>query len=627
MPKSRAFTIAHSRGIVLALAFLISSLLGLSGCNSGGGGDGGDPPVSSLEVKGLTHVRLDTLDGLVTLSWNKVHRDDVLGYAIFRDAEGALSLSDIPVNAKRLVDTQYVDTLPEEGFSWGLGRRKFEYRVKILNKEGRYGPVGDFLPVEVPSRGWVTTDVGLSVLGEKVGRGSIGDTLKVIATYANPTRENVSLTWFKNGASTGTAKTGLGKSGSDTLTLSFPNASRPIVAVKIQDKGGTVWTASTELNIVMDSPVALAGVDTNVTRGDSITLVGRASNEFGRIVKWEWDVGLKGDFIETQDGRLRIGIPNTPGGQIDCALRVTDDDGLTGLDDKRINIRPGRLVASMKQARSAPQAGVVGGKIYVLGGGGFEQARSMERYDPEANIWTSVTTLPSQREKFRMRAAGGKLYVVGGKGGSLVYERMVEAYDPVADTWKACAPVPENHVNFDLAVVEDTLVLIKHTYSGPSRMWTAAKYLPAEDRWETGGPADGVARGRIAVIGNRIYSVVNNNNWLAIWFDEHELNKDRIQTGGHLDRRVSGVMVAFGGKIFLIGKDAVSESNPYFVAGNGAEVNTWEPSTNKWAQKDGLLVPRVDPAVCEVGGRLYVIGGSVPVTKQELSSVEEYIPY
>ena len=93
-------------------------------------------------------------------------------------------------------------------------------------------------------------------------------------------------------------------------------------------------------------------------------------------------------------------------------------------------------VASMPQRRHSHAAAVMGGKIYVTGGYGDSQTSSVNSayvYDPQADAWTQLANMAIARKSHASAAVGGKLYVFGGCGGVLL--TTVEIYHPDSDSW------------------------------------------------------------------------------------------------------------------------------------------------------------------------------------------------
>jgi N-acetylneuraminic acid mutarotase len=80
----------------------------------------------------------------------------------------------------------------------------------------------------------------------------------------------------------------------------------------------------------------------------------------------------------------------------------------------------------------------IDGKLYVVGGedkfNGNKASNRLVSYDPVTNQWTTLAPMPTARYGAGAGVIGGKLYVVGGYAGSGA-TNAVEAYDPRTNQW------------------------------------------------------------------------------------------------------------------------------------------------------------------------------------------------
>ena len=96
-------------------------------------------------------------------------------------------------------------------------------------------------------------------------------------------------------------------------------------------------------------------------------------------------------------------------------------------------------VASMPRGLQGHAAAVISGKIYMTGGSRSHLAlgssvNSAYVYDPQADVWTQLTSMGAARKNHASAAVGGKLYVFGGWVGSTGLS-TAEVYDPASDGW------------------------------------------------------------------------------------------------------------------------------------------------------------------------------------------------
>jgi N-acetylneuraminic acid mutarotase len=131
-----------------------------------------------------------------------------------------------------------------------------------------------------------------------------------------------------------------------------------------------------------------------------------------------------------------------------------------------------RARASIPTPRNHATAGVVNGKIYVIGGrvgGAFVSSGSsnvgiVEEYDPAADAWGAPRArMPSPRSAMASGTWGGRIYVTGGEGQDYVNAyafRALEAYDPAANVWTVLPNMPVARHGLAGAVVGHRLHMV-----------------------------------------------------------------------------------------------------------------------------------------------------------------------
>jgi len=99
----------------------------------------------------------------------------------------------------------------------------------------------------------------------------------------------------------------------------------------------------------------------------------------------------------------------------------------------------------------------------VTGGGNADgtPVGRLDVYDPATNTWSTKSAMPTARIAPGAGIIGGRLYVLGGRNGSATFYRaVVEVYDPATNTWKTKAPMIAERAEFGVGVVGDLLYAV-----------------------------------------------------------------------------------------------------------------------------------------------------------------------
>ena len=182
--------------------------------------------------------------------------------------------------------------------------------------------------------------------------------------------------------------------------------------------------------------------------------------------------------------------------------------------------------------RGAANAFAVGGKVYVIGGasvhpgskelgiapGGVGRALTTnEVYDPAANKWEARQTMPTARNHAYGGVVGGKVYMIGGRMGAAgivaaTNSDIVEVYDPATDSWGGLgARMPTPRSGGAWGTFGGKIYVAGGEVSTPFLVGAyraIEAYDPATNQWTFFGsmptPRHGVAG---AVLGNRFHLV------------------------------------------------------------------------------------------------------------------------
>jgi N-acetylneuraminic acid mutarotase len=176
----------------------------------------------------------------------------------------------------------------------------------------------------------------------------------------------------------------------------------------------------------------------------------------------------------------------------------------------------------MPTGRFGLSAGVVDGKIYVVGGtnDGAVIIPTLEEYDPAMDTWTAKQDMATARALVAFEAVGGMLYAIGGGSDPASGRSTVEVYDPVTDSWTVGASMPTPRSSACSGVVDDRIYVIGGADGGEggtiyganeeydpasSPAWTAKPDMPTP----RAGLSCSVLNGQIYAIGGTLLAYVN----------------------------------------------------------------------------------------------------------------------
>jgi len=232
-------------------------------------------------------------------------------------------------------------------------------------------------------------------------------------------------------------------------------------------------------------------------------------------------------------------------------------------------------------------AGVVGGKIYVIGGSAYDGAGAeafVQEYDPVSDTWTEKTSMPTPRDGLVTAVVGDRIYAIGGwqpEASTMTanVQVVVEEYDPATDTWTQKASLPTKRVCPMVGVVKDKIYVIGGQTGGISGMLASVvEYDPATDTWTEKSPMP--------------------------------------------DKRTWGAAAVHEGQIYVFGGSDTFEwpaSSSLFV---------YDPASDTWTEGQDMPFERWILSAEVLNGKVYLFGGSTrtyPYTPY-LTEVWEYDP-
>ncbi|MGI5150960.1 Kelch repeat-containing protein [Plantactinospora sp. CA-294935] len=234
-----------------------------------------------------------------------------------------------------------------------------------------------------------------------------------------------------------------------------------------------------------------------------------------------------------------------------------------------------RRSAPLPVAMNHPNAAVVGGKLYVLGGlsGGasWEALGNSFVFDPATNRWSSLPPMPADvlRGSAAIGVSGSKIYLAAGMrtltpgpGGLQDTVATVNSYDVVTRRWARLPDLPEARDHAGGAVVGTTLFVVGGRDRGQVNVRDTVFALDLRGGSWNARASMPTARGGIAtaVIGTTIYTfggegnVVDGVNTVFPQTEAYDARRDRWQRLAPMPiPRHGGAAVAVGDSIYLPG--------------------------------------------------------------------------
>lgn len=275
---------------------------------------------------------------------------------------------------------------------------------------------------------------------------------------------------------------------------------------------------------------------------------------------------------------------------------------------------------SMPTARSGLGVAVVDGKIYAIGGDGGSNVT--EEYDPVADTWTTKAPMPTGRSRFGVAVYQNKIYVMGGATED-GFTAVNEVYDTVTDTWGTKTPMPKgSRAELSASIVNGKIYVVGGYFFSMYYVSSSVLevYDPETDTWTTNAPMPtAVYSCSSAVVDNKIYVIENSFKGRDGSLNQiYDTETDSWSYGRSIPTEVVGAVA--------VATTAVYAPKRIYVIGGEASANSsnqvYNPENGTWGIGAQMPVPRSYLGIAVVDDVLYTIGGrdgsgvSLPVTEQ-----------
>ena len=158
--------------------------------------------------------------------------------------------------------------------------------------------------------------------------------------------------------------------------------------------------------------------------------------------------------------------------------------------------------SDVSEVRGCSAAATLQGFLYVVGGksksNDGKRLSTVQKYNPDTNIWQDVSPLRSPRSSICAVADGSYLYAIGGMSETRKFVDIVERFDPTNNTWDKCrSTLAKRRHAAGVAIKQKVFV-----FGGLSEKSTADScevYDPATNIW-TGIPNAVAPRGYASAV-------------------------------------------------------------------------------------------------------------------------------
>ena len=286
--------------------------------------------------------------------------------------------------------------------------------------------------------------------------------------------------------------------------------------------------------------------------------------------------------------------------------------------------------AAMKRTEVA--AATVGGKIYLVGG--FEEPSIsnvvnlsitpvVEEYDASTDKWSSKASMPVGLHHVGVGVVGGRLYVIGGykQSGLSVWGPVATlyAYDPAANAWTELAAMPTARGALSVSVHEGKLYAIGG-FDGKGNSAAVEVYDPAKNVWSTRASlptprdhlATATAAGKVYAIGGRVKGDYHRNLSVTEVYDP---GSDKWSKVPDLPTARSGITAAeIGGRVYVFGGEGAN--------GTFHENEAYDPAREAWQVMAPMPTARHGLGSGVIDGHIHVISGG-PTPGGSFSNLNE----
>lgn len=207
--------------------------------------------------------------------------------------------------------------------------------------------------------------------------------------------------------------------------------------------------------------------------------------------------------------------------------------------------------APLPIGRESMCSGVVGNKIYIIGGRTSSEGQyNIIHYDTNLDVWTETFKTPESREYASSCVYKDNIYIMGGANKGTYIVGNVYVYNTTIKTWTEKSKMSKNRYSFSSAVFGDYIYIFDK--------WEVAQYNIALDVWtDKSSPPKSISNSNsVHTIKNKIFAISNDD--YSLRFDP--ISEIWVNTQVEIQGRRNSVSGTDGKYFFLIGGEYISSS-------------------------------------------------------------------
>jgi hypothetical protein len=408
-----------------------------------------EPYFSGVPVVTAIRAEYDSSKGIAKVTWHPVDFPALMSYLVYRDPSNSVTLSGEPIHAYRITDTMFFDTLyrydPLQKLWNGPMDQTWEYRVSVKANNSKVGETFESASLKSVTPGVPATLISVARIGGKLDEVFIGDTIRLVAQYANAVSANRTILWMTRQSDTLRAAVLGSKAGTDTLTWVAPN--RPgfdSLHITVIDASGKTWTEPFVIKTVASRIIGnIANPSSDIQafawKGKIIYTTTKESNilicQFEIATGNDTILSRKARFVSDVDPGAALPFVSTLSGSKLYLVHANHPD-FPGANLLAFDLETGNWSKEPNLSGPILAGGCIasGGKLYaIIPASTPGDSTSVEELDLTNHSWTKKKKRMFFSELFLIEHAG-VIYMLNSQYGP--NSNQFASYEPVSDTWK-----------------------------------------------------------------------------------------------------------------------------------------------------------------------------------------------